>query len=111
MALPHRTSLLAFPVHSGSTEGKQRRIRARLHRATVRGGRFTSTRSRGTMKKQRLYVAVVIKAGKELSARAAGDWASFVGEDKANVIARAMQARDKWQEECRYDAPSPYQIY
>jgi hypothetical protein len=47
--------------------------------------------------KEEVYVAVVMTANKVTSDRPEGDWAAFVGENKDDVINRAVKAKTKWE--------------
>lgn len=45
-----------------------------------------------------IYIATVCKnKDKFVSGRPEGDWASFIGSKKSDVIERAMEAKAKWE--------------
>jgi uncharacterized protein with NRDE domain len=51
-------------------------------------------------KKRTIWVAaVVVMSGKDLmnSKRQYGDWASFISEDREDAIARAREAKERWE--------------
>ncbi len=63
---------------------------------------------RVTRKASALFVAVVLKDDDGYnSGRQDGDWASFVGFDKAQEIGRAIEAKKKWESK----GYGPYQIF
>lgn len=59
-----------------------------------------------------LYVAVVDRVGGSYASdRAWGDYAAFVGENREDVIRRALRARDAWSHDDAIGRPRHGRMY